>query len=258
MALATFKRRAQQLANIFENGETEFNYGFARRLGDGRGFAFGCLRWRTGLGDGLGIVRRYAAAKPGVATGKYLPALEAIKRGRDPDSLVGLEGFEAAVAHAASRDPVFRMVQREEVDELYWSPSQSRARSLGFRYDLSKSLIYDTWVHHGPEDKPGRAALVMETIIEMTNSCKRLQPGKGGRAERDWVLAFLDSRQYAMATAEGVWRSWRASTPRINVYRQLITAGAWNFDRPIVLGSSQSLSNMWVVSESSFGRHTIT
>ncbi|GBG61119.1 hypothetical protein CBR_g19196 [Chara braunii] len=258
MAAAIAKKRALQLTNVLENGETEFNFGYAKRMSDGKGIAFGCLRWRTGFGDGLSIIQSYARAKPGTALARYLPAMEAIKRSKEPGKLTGMDGFEAAVSQAASRDPIFRSIQRDEVDELYWLPSQGRAQSLGLRYDLSKSLLYDTWVQHGQEDKPGRAALGTDTIIEMTNNATSRPAGRGGAAERDWVLAFLDSRQYALATAQGLWRNWRSTVKRIDVYRQLIAAGAWNFDRPIVLGSAPRSSNSWNVAESSFGNHCIS
>ncbi|GBG79080.1 hypothetical protein CBR_g28795 [Chara braunii] len=181
MAVSIAKRRTLQLTNVFENRESNYNFGYAKRLNDGRGIAFGCLRWRSAFGDGLCVIRRYAAAKPGVPLARYIPALEAIKRGRDPSSTAGLDGFEDCVAQAASRDPIFRSVQLDEVDEVYWLPSQARARSLGLQYDLTKSLVFDSWVQHGVEDKPSRIALGTITIIEMTNSSKGAEEEEGGK-----------------------------------------------------------------------------
>jgi chitosanase len=63
--------RADRLINNFEHGTTEFLYGSAEVLPDGRGITFGRAGFTTRSGDGHSVIERYTAAKPENPLARY-------------------------------------------------------------------------------------------------------------------------------------------------------------------------------------------
>lgn len=223
--------RAERLINNFEHGTTEFQYGSAEALPDGRGITFGRAGFTTQSGDGRDVVARYSAAKPDNPTAKYLPRLEVLAR-EESGSTEGLDGFIEAV-HRAAGDPSFRRAQDEVQDELYYRPSSRSCDAIGLKTALSRAAIYDTLLMHGAGDDPdGLPALLERTRKEVGGT------PASGVDEAVWLSAFLRVRRDDLAHAHKpeTRAVWAGSVGRVDVFRTLADQGNTDLHGPIVLG----------------------
>src|ERR1700760_3230066 len=100
------KEIAMELVSSAENSTLDWRsaYAYIEDIGDGRGYTAGLIRFCSGTGDMLQLVRAYVAAAPGDPLAPFLPALRQVDgtashRGLGPP-------FVAAWRHAA-RDPIF-------------------------------------------------------------------------------------------------------------------------------------------------------
>jgi chitosanase len=223
--------RAERLINNFEHGTTEFQYGSAEALPDGRGITFGRAGFTTQSGDGRDVVARYAAAKPDNPLAKYLPRLDVLARG-ESGSTEGLDGFIEAVRRVAG-DPNFRRAQDEVQEELYYRPSSRFCDAVGLKMALSRAAIYDSLLMHGAGDDPdGLPALLERTRNEVGGT------PASGVDEVAWLSAFLRIRRDDLAHArKSETRAvWARSVGRVDVFRTLADQGNTDLHGPIVLG----------------------
>ncbi len=222
--------RADRLINIFEHGTTEFRYGSAEVLSDGRGITFGRAGFTTRTGDGHEVIERYTAAKPENPLARYRPRLEVLAR-EESGSTDGLEGFLEAV-HQAAGDPLFRQAQDRLQEELYYQPAARRGDALGLKTALARAAIYDALVMHGGGDDPdGLPALLERTRAEVGGT-----PATGVD-EAAWLAAFLRVRRADLAHAANPQTRavWARSVGRVDVWRSLADQGNWDLHGPIVL-----------------------
>jgi chitosanase len=222
--------RADRLINNFEHGTTEFLYGSAEVLQDGRGITFGRAGFTTKSGDGYDVIRRYTAAKPGNPLARYLPRLEVLAR-EESGSTEGLDGFIEAVRQEAA-DPQFRVAQDALQDELYYQRSAKSSDALGLRTALARTAIYDTSLMHGAGDDPdGLPALLERTRKDVGGTPKT------GVDEAAWLSAFLRARRDDLAHAHNpeTREVWAKSVGRVDVFRTLADQGNWDLHGPIVL-----------------------
>src|SRR3954449_9674266 len=120
------KHRAAQITSSFENPPLELQYDYVENIGDGRGLTAGRAGFTSATGDLLLLVRRYSAVESDNVLVRYLPALEAVN---GTDSVRGLGGFPDAWEEAA-KDPDFRRLQDQLVDDLYFDPAMRMAADL--------------------------------------------------------------------------------------------------------------------------------
>ena len=225
------RRRADRLVSVFENGDTTIQYGYAEDIGDGRGITAGRAGFTTATGDVVIVVERYIAQQPRTALRTYLPRLRVLAGSRSA-STVGLEGFSAEW-RAAAEDPLFRGVQDAVVDELYLAPATARATTVGLRTALGLAILYDTAIQHGDGPDPdGLPALIAQA------SARAGGTPAGGVAEPAWLGAFLDVRRADLANAADpeTRAVWAESVTRVDVLRDILTAGNLELDGPIRVG----------------------
>ena len=99
----------------------------------------GIVGFCSGTSDMLAVVTEYARRKPGNGLARYLPALRAVD---GSDSHKGLDpGFPGAW-RAAAGDPVFRKVQEDARDRMYFTPAVRLAEADGLRA-LGQFAYYD-------------------------------------------------------------------------------------------------------------------
>lgn len=222
--------RADRLINNFEHGTTEFRYGAAEALRDGRGITFGRAGFTTQTGDGLRVIERYTTAKPDNPLARYLPRLEALDRERSA-SIEGLEGFIEAVGRVAD-DPLFRRAQDDVQDELYYRPSMRTCDELGLKTALARAAIYDTLLMHGAGDDPDG----LPALLERTRRQAGGTPATGVD-ESAWLSAFLRVRREDLAHARKpeTRAVWAKSVGRVDVFRTLADQGNRDLHGPIVL-----------------------
>ena len=225
------KRRAEQLISIFENDTIVLQYGYIEALGDGRGYTAGRAGFTTGTGDLLIVVERYSARVPGNALSPYLPRLRELAQ-NNSSSISGLTGMPQAWQNAASAS-IFREVQDEVVDEMYYRPAINQATGVGLQNALSKAILYDTIIQHGEGDDPdGLPALIQETTTQLGGS-----PATGVN-ERVWVAKFLAVRRAHLLNAfdPSTREEWAESVCRVDVLEAIVTSGNWNLSGPIFVG----------------------
>jgi chitosanase len=222
--------RADRLINNFEHGTTEFRYGSAEALADGRGITFGRAGFTTKSGDGHDLVKRYTAVKPHNPLARYLPRLEVLAR-EELGSIEGLDGFLEAV-HVVADDPMFRRAQDQLQDALYYQPSARFCDKLGLKTALARTAVYDTLLMHGAgDDADGLPALLERARKEAGGT-----PATGVD-ESAWLSAFLRVRRDDLAHAHNpeTRAVWARSVGRVDVFRTLADQGNRDLHGPIVL-----------------------
>jgi chitosanase len=182
------KEIAQKLVSSAENSTLEWRdeYGYIEDLRDGRGYTAGIVGFCSGTSDMLAVVTDYMRRKPGNVLAGYLPALRAVD---GTDSHEGLDPDFPGAWLAASRDPVFRKVQEDARDRMYFSPAVRLAEADGLRA-LGQFAYYDAAVMHGVS---GLRA-IREKVV-----ARQRTPVQGGD-EIAYLTAFLDARATEMRT----------------------------------------------------------
>jgi chitosanase len=210
------KEIAHKLVSSAENSTLEWRneYGYIEDLDDGRGYTAGIVGFCSGTSDMLAVVTDYTRRKPDNVLAGYLPALRAVD---GTDSHDGLDpGFPAAWRNAAA-DPVFRKVQEDARDRMYFSPAVRLAEADGLRA-LGQFAYYDAAVMHGVSG--------LRAIRERVVTGQRT-PVQGGD-EIDYLTAFLDARAAEMRTEVAHSDTSRVDTAQ----RALLRAGNLDLDTP--------------------------
>ncbi|GIE79625.1 hypothetical protein Aph02nite_55750 [Actinoplanes philippinensis] len=212
------KEIALKLVSSAENSTLDWRsgYGYIEDLRDGRGYTAGIVGFCSGTSDMLAVVTEYTRRKPDNVLAGYLPALRAVDgtdshEGLDPD-------FPDAWRAAAAADPVFRKVQEEARDRMYFSPAVRLAEADGLRA-LGQFAYYDAAVMHGISG--------LRSIREQVVAGRRT-PVQGGD-EIAYLSAFLDARVAEMRTEAA-----HSDTSRVDtVQRVLLNAGNLDLATPL-------------------------
>ncbi|WP_240802371.1 chitosanase [Streptomyces sp. A0642] len=183
---------AMQLVSSAENSTLDWKaqYDYIEDIGDGRGYTAGIIGFCSATGDMLGVVERYAKARPGNALERFLPALRAVK-GTDAHTGLG-RPFTQAWSKAAG-DAAFRAAQDTVRDREYFEPAVAQAKKDGLG-TLGQFVYYDAYVMHGAGDTEGTVGF--RTMRRQARAEDR-PPAEGGD-EGAYLGAFLDARVEAI------------------------------------------------------------
>ncbi|EFN52595.1 hypothetical protein CHLNCDRAFT_138622 [Chlorella variabilis] len=208
----------------FENNARAPRYGYAEKLGDGRGITFGRCGFCTGTGDGVRVINLYAAYRPKSKLASYLPALRAINEKGGGDNVDGLDGFEAAVA-AAAADSAFRYAQDVLHETMYYRPAMALSRAVGARFGITKGEIYDTFIQHGWSD-----SMSVDSVGGITQAASAKTGGRPMVAdERRWLANFLEARRAVLGGAH----KWLDATYRVDAYQRFLDRGNLALNGPV-------------------------
>jgi chitosanase len=224
------KHRAEQLINLFENGSTNSHYDYAESLGDGRGITAGKVGFTTANGDLLVVATEYTRRRPENSLVKFLPRLRELAE-EESGSTEGLNGFTKAWEIAA-RDAVFRKVQDDVADRVYYQPAMRYVSSLGLQTALSQAAIYDAIIQHGDGKDPDS----LSAIVERTNQAVKGTPATGVD-EQIWLANFLKLRREDLAHAYNAdtRAEWSESVGRCDVFSMLAKQGNYNLSGVIMV-----------------------
>jgi chitosanase len=224
------KHRAEQLINLFENGSTDSSYDYVELLHDGRGITAGKVGFTTANGDLLVVVTEYTRRKPENSLVKFLPRLRELAE-EESDSVEGLSGFTKAWEIAA-RDAVFRKVQDDITDRVYYQPAMRYVHTLGLQTALAQAAIYDTIIQHGGGEDPDS----LSAIVERTNQAVKGTPAEGVD-EQIWLANFLKLRREDLAHAYNAdtRAEWSESVGRCDVFSMLAKQGNYNLSGVIMV-----------------------
>jgi chitosanase len=182
------KETALKLVASAENSTLDWRaaYAYIEDIGDGRGYTGGLVGFTSGTSDMLRVVSEYSRRKPANGLARYIPAL---RRVDGTDSHEGLGGGFTRAWKAAAKDPVFRKVQEDARDRIYFDPAVRQAGTDGLRA-LGQFAYYDAAVMHGPDG--------MREIRSRAARAATL-PSRGGD-EITYLTAFLNARSAMMRT----------------------------------------------------------
>jgi chitosanase len=229
------KERAERLINLFENGTTEVNYDYVESLNDGRGYTCGRAGFTTGTGDALLLIEEYTKQLPTNPLAKFLPRLQVLAQ-RGSGEIVGLEGYAEAFNQAAA-DPLFRALQDQFQDDLYYYPAMQIAESLGLHSPVAHAVLYDTIIQHGEGDDPDG----LGTIIAKTESIFSGSPAEGVVDEIKFIITFLRIRRAILASSHDPEsrEEWAESVGRVDVLMQIIQRRNFTLDGPIIIQTGE-------------------
>ncbi|MBV9921788.1 MAG: chitosanase [Pseudonocardia sp.] len=219
-----------QMVSVFENNTPEIKYDYVKDLGDGRGFTAGRAGFCTGCGDLLTVVKSYTAQVPDNPLAKYLPTLTQLAASGD-DSTDGLDGFKDAWRTAA-QDPVFRQVQDQVTDQLYYAPARKIAQDNGVRSSLGLAILVDTAVQQGTDNDPDS----LPSMVQKTNA-KAGAPPADGTDETQWLRDFLTVRRATLEnpSSADTTEAWRESVGRVDALSALLDAGNLDLKTPFTI-----------------------
>lgn len=238
-AEASVKEMALQITSTAENSTTDWSssYAYLEDVHDGRGYTGGLVGFTSATGDMLDLVRRYAAVRPDNPLVPYLPGLQACADFGDTvgDAEYGVYGggasdeaarwlgppFRNAWVDAAHRDPLFREVQRDLRDVMYWEPAHAAAAADGVG-PLGVALYYDTSVNHGP-GVPGSGD---GSFDDIRSRVVGPPPSRGGD-EPTWLRAWLARRAEVLTD----WGD-NPRDGRIALFRGLLASGNLGLTTP--------------------------
>jgi chitosanase len=210
------KDYALELVTSAENSTLDWRreYGYIEDIHDGRGYTGGIIGFCSGTDDMLAVVENYTRLRPHNGLAAYLPALRTVD---GSDSHAGLDpGFPAAWRKAAA-DPVFRKVQDDARDTMYFTPAVKLAKQDGLRA-LGQFAYYDAAVMHGVSGLRAIRAAAMRRVKT---------PAQNGD-EITYLGAFLVARVAEMRTEEAHSDTTRVTTAQL----PLLKASNLDLDSP--------------------------
>jgi chitosanase len=181
---------AMELVSSAENSTLNWRreYGYIQDIGDGRGYTAGLIGFCSGTGDMLALVRSYVRAEPADPLASFLPGLVRVN---GTASHRGLGRPFVRAWRRAAHDPVFRRMQRRELDTMYFDPAVGRAKRDGLR-TLGQFIYYDAIVMHGPGNGYASFGGIRRRALARART-----PAQGG-SQVDYLNAFLDVRRALM------------------------------------------------------------
>lgn len=234
------KNIAEKLTSLFENDTTILQYAYAEHLDDGRGITAGRAGFTTGTNDLYLVVKKYTQLKPDNNLAKYLPRLKELSELPDSDekgraSIKGLDGLIKNWKQT-SKDPNFKVIQDQVVDQAYYQPAMKHCDDLGLKLNLSKAFIYDTIIQHGDgKDLDGLNALVNKTNKIMNGSPKT------GIDEQKWLTTFIKVRRQDLAHSHDkeTREVWSQSVGRCDAFSAIAKTGNYALNEPVKLHTNQ-------------------
>jgi chitosanase len=224
------RRRADQLVSAFENSTTQIQYGYAENLHDGRGVTSGRAGFCTGTGDAVVVVERYTARVPGNPLARFLPELRRLANEESSDTSRLPEAAYVKAWKQAAGDQVFRQVQDQVVDEMYFNPAMRHADQAGLTTALARAELYDAIIQHGDGSDPdGIGALLRRTRSKAGGT-----PATGVD-ERTWLGSFFEVR---IADLQNPANSdsrdeWAESVDRVRSVQRIARTGNYDLHGPI-------------------------
>jgi chitosanase len=237
------KLTIQQITSIFENGTTEFQYGYIEDIKDGAGVTCGRIGFTSE--EIQLIVNRYSDVKNGdTPLASYLPCLRRMGTGimKDysclfpslkPEQLASDDfkkegGLIAQVDFGkawtdAGRDPLMRQVQDQYEEEAYYGPAIKTWVEFGLTTPLGAACIYD-------------AIIQMDTdkLFRVTrNNFSAVHEGRDKPAdiaeEAQWLRFYLAERNAELfATPIGA-----PTIGRVDSLRQILDSGNFKLRLPL-------------------------
>lgn len=215
----------ERIVNVFETGRARGDYAACVILPDGAGISYGRSQATDRSGSLDAVICRYidlgGARAADLKT--YLPHLTA-----DESALLDPKAAPPewcrrlmALLKLAGGDPAMQRAQDQIFEEQYWKPAEHTAMALGLLLPLSWAVVYDSCIQSGQNGVPTIRRLFPEEA-----------PPTGGD-ERAWVTAYIKARNGWLLSRSNP--ATQRTVYRMRAFAELITAGNWNLDAPVII-----------------------
>ncbi len=226
------RKMADQIISIFENDTPVLQYGYSKKLDDGRGITAGRAGFTSATADMLEVIERYSKIDPENPLVIYIPRLKELAKDVD-GSTKGLEGLERKWKKLGD-DKVFRSVQDEVVDDYYYNAATVHAERLGVAYPLTMLNLYDAVIQHGDgEDLDGLSAMIKRATSKVGET------PINGADEKQWLQAFMDTRRSVLINPhnKATQAEWSESVGRVDALIRLYNSGNLSLAPPIKMNA---------------------
>jgi hypothetical protein len=237
------KQKVDMLVSMGENDNTTIDYGYAKNIGDGRGYTVGKVGFCTGTGDFIIVAQCYNMLKPGNVLQKYWSGLVYyndlyVSSGNNQGETAKIDAlgnFVSDVAAAAAEAPAgaqlenaFQICQDSLADADYLSAAAQHVDERGLQSALTAGFLYDTELNFGDEDDPSDGGTVgTKTVMARadTDYGSTLPKSFAGLPweESKWLGYVIKERTLVMVT-NSTWASAIDQNATWEAARRLNTA----------------------------------
>ncbi len=209
------KDKIQKIVNCFETGSPDGNYSDVSIFNDGpnkvRQLTYSKAQ-TTEYGHLPELLKRYVANN-----GLYAKDM-AVKIPTLTKGAVNDKEFISLLKKAGT-DSIMRSTADEFFDEKYYNPAMKWAETNGFSENLSRLVIYDSFIHSGG-------------ILSFLRNRFPARTPKDGGDEKTWITQYLDTRhQWLKFHSNKILRN---TIYRTNDMKRAIAAKDWNLDLTFV------------------------
>jgi hypothetical protein len=222
-------QKITMLVSLGESDSSQFMYGSASNIGDGRGYTVTTIGFTTGTGDFIFVAGCYNDAEPNNVLKKYWGSRDSSGRAQNGliyyndvynqtqinqcdtsliDSLGGnctpVPGFNCFQTDVitASQDPKFIACVDSMAASFYLAPAALHAQARGFSGALTVGFLYDTEINFGdtddPSGTPGAQTIMKRADTDYGAGLPTSFTGLQWEESR-WLGYFIKERTIAMS-----------------------------------------------------------
>jgi chitosanase len=213
-----------EFLSVFENSSLTLDYSYIDAEGDGRGYTAGRAGFTSRDGDMLEVIQDYLKLEPSSQFSTLVSTLTNLTN-KDSGSTSGLSTLPS-IWKAAAQDPVFRGVQDEVSDELYYTPAVVRGVQLNVVSPIGVLCLYDASLEHGMDGDDG-----------VNDMISRMPARSTFATEYAWIKAFNAVRRATLLNPKdsSTKAVWSASVGRVDTLDQVLASGNYNLVTPITI-----------------------
>lgn len=241
------KAKIQRVVSVFETGRPEGDYAAIALLNDGpvdpatgkrrKQVTYG-KHQTTEFGNLKALLTTYCAdGKYGKAAKELRPYLSKIGVQPLADNLQFIN-----LLKIAGTCEEMHIAQDGFFDQFYWNPALNFFRTGGFSLPLSMLVIYDSYIHSG-----GIPDFLRKRFAELLPAAQLQAKGNkmtAVQAEQAWVAAYVDVRDSWLENhSEKILRN---TDYRTDCFKELLKAGDWQLQGPVVCKFNQADPKNWV------------
>ncbi|KAI8815197.1 lysozyme-like domain-containing protein [Cladochytrium replicatum] len=226
-----------QQTNQFENSRNYFAFDYCENISDGRGYTCGIVGFTTGTTDAFLVIDAYTKRNGG--SSEFDPYYNRLRElyNNPSGSTSGLNGFCRTWGDTAANSTLFRQIQVETSEALYWNPSMVKSDELGLKLAASRGFVYDSFIQHGNgTDADSAISMISRVGSKFTASSQPGTPAQG-LDEITWLVEFFAERNRTLLNPanQATRKAWSSTTYRSRAYSYIVNNGQSDFNQGVSL-----------------------
>ncbi|KAJ2645962.1 hypothetical protein IWW40_005756 [Coemansia sp. RSA 1250] len=235
---------AGQIINLFQSGQTGYNFAKCEKDSSGNGYASGIVNFTTRNGDALKVIESYRQSSD--YNGEFDEFMDTLKSyaKKGSKSTSGLSGYCDAWEKAADNRS-FWSAQDGVAYIEYQEPALNLAKRIGVKMEITQAVMYDTAIMDGP----GSSKHSLGGIFDATNAkfnASQPDPDSDNNllvnnmyqvGEIIWLKEFLKTRE-SLSESD--------SSYSIETYNELINSGKYDWSSGEVTVKSSDGDNVTI------------